>query len=95
MTVMFEKLRWTTDDECQVCASKLPEGATGYIGTAPGLHVVVVAWDDRADGAVTHMLEGRVVRMLPDEALRAAAFARAAIAERRAAMLAAAAKADA
>lgn len=90
MKVVFEKLRWTTDDECQVCARKLREGATGYIGTAPGLHVVVVAWDDQADGAVAHMLEGRVVRMLPEEALRAAQAARLAVAERRAAMLAAA-----
>ena len=84
---MFERLKWTKGDTCQVCEHKLPEGYTGYIGTGPGLHVVIVAWTDngqpRADGAVTHMWQGVVRRLTPEEASQAAEAAHKAIMEGR------------
>lgn len=70
---MLDKLKWTRDACCQVCERKLPDGYDGYIGTGPGLHVVVVTWmvdgERRADGAVTHMWQGTVRRLMPEEAV--------------------------
>ena len=85
MIVEFNKLKWTKDADCQVCERKLPSGYHGYIGTGPGLHVVVVTWEfdgvRGADGAITHMWRGEVIRFTPDEALSAAEAARAAVAK--------------
>ncbi len=80
----YENVTWKRDESCGICERSLPAGYDGYIGTGPGIHVVVVAWNEpdgtaRADGAVTHMHQGLVHRLTPNEALAVAAEARQAL----------------